>query len=370
MFLLKAVVLRVHIFIISILVLVLLTSCLSYRASVISEEGVYYFQKVDIGGIKQSVMIRGQDKNNPVMLYLHGGPGYPLFPLDDEPGGVMKQLETSFTMVYWEQRGTGSSYSRQLSGQPLTIDDFVQDTRKLVAHVKELLDVEKVFLWGHSWGSNVGALTAARYPELFHAYMSTGQSVKPFDNERLGYDFVLENAVRENNLRALRQLERIDTIPENYGLRDALLLRRWVYHYGGIVEEGAEERSYISPADIFSVLTAPQYSIFDIVNMVIKPVYSIDALWDDLMNLNLTREAPRINVPVVFMVGKQDVIVSADLAIDYFQKLKAPKGKELILFEESAHRPHNEQTDKFLNAIEKYIMPLAGSETETGNGEK
>lgn len=368
MFLLKAVVLRLHTCLISVLVLLLLSSCLSYRASVISEEGVYYFQKVDIGGIKQSVMIRGQDRNNPVMLYLHGGPGYPLFPVD-EPNGVMKQLEASFTMVYWEQRGTGSSYSRQLSGKPLTIDDFVEDTRELVAHVKELLDVEKVFLWGHSWGSNVGALAAARYPELFYAYMSTGQSVKPFDNERLGYDFVRENAVRENNLRALRQLERIDTIPENYGLRDALLLRRWVYRYGGIVEEGAEERPYVAPADIFSVLTAPQYSIFDLVSMIIRPVYSVEALWDDLMNLDLTREAPRIDVPVVFMVGKHDVIVSAELAIDYFQKLEAPKGKELVLFEESAHRPYNEQTDKFLDAIEKHILPLAGSAPATGNGE-
>ena len=103
--------------------------------------------------------------------------------------------------------------------------------------------------------------------------------------------------------------------------------------------------------------------------MIIRPVYSVEALWDDLMNLDLTREAPRIDVPVVFMVGKHDVIVSAELAIDYFQKLEAPKGKELVLFEESAHRPYNEQTEKFLDAIEKHILPLAGSAPATGNGE-
>ena len=351
-----------------LLTVALLTfSCSAYRVSVLEEDGIYFFDKVEIGGVSQSVMIRGTDKSNPVMVYLHGGPGYPLFPLDpsapmgwDEADGLpMQRLEESFTMVYWEQRGTGRSYSWRLPDDSMTVDRFVEDTRELTDFVTEKLGQEKVFLWGHSWGSNVGALFAARYPEALHAYVSTGQSVNPFENERLCYEFVLENALKENNRRALRQLERVDTVPENYGVRDALLVRRWVFHYGGIVLEGADERSYVDIGDIWRTLTSPQYSLIDKINLALRPYYSINQLWEPLKELDLTADAPRIEVPVFFLMGRHDVIVSAKLAEEYFHMLDAPSGKTLIWFEESAHRPYHEEPDKFLDVMTGKIRQLA-----------
>lgn len=350
-----------------LMALLLLVSCSAYRASVLEEEGIYVYNKVKIGGVSQSVMIRGTDKNNPVMLYLHGGPGYPLFPLDpsaplgwdDHEGRMMRRLEEEFTMVYWEQRGTGRSFSWRLPDDSMTVDRFVYDTRELVDYVTGLLGHEKVFLWGHSWGSNVGALYASRYPETLYAYMSTGQSVEPLKNERLCYEFVLENALEENNRRALRQLERVDTIPEKYGVRDALLVRRWVFHYGGIVYEGSDERPYVDIPDIWRVLTAPQYSLIDKINLVLKPYYSINQLWDPLKELNLTRDAPRIDVPVFFLVGRHDIIVSAKLAEEYFNMLDAPAGKTLVWFEKSAHRPYHEEPDKFLDVITQQVRQKA-----------
>ncbi len=351
-----------------LLTVALLTfSCSAYRVSLLEEDSIYFFDKVEIGGVSQSVMIRGTDKSNPVMVYLHGGPGYPLFPLDpsapmgwDEADGLpMQRLEESFTMVYWEQRGTGRSYSWRLPDDSMTVDRFVEDIRELTEFVAEKLGQEKVFLWGHSWGSNVGALFAARYPEALHAYVSTGQSVNPFENERLCYEFVLENALKENNRRALRQLERVDTVPENYGVRDALLVRRWVFHYGGVVHEGADERSYVDIGDIRRTLTAPQYSLIDKINLALRPYYSINQLWEPLKELDLTADAPRIEVPVFFLVGRHDVIVSAKLAEEYFHMLDAPSGKTLIWFEESAHRPYHEEPDKFLDVMTGKIRQLA-----------
>ncbi len=351
-----------------LLTVALLTfSCSAYRVSLLEEDSIYFFDKVEIGGVSQSVMIRGTDKSNPVMVYLHGGPGYPLFPLDpsapmgwDEADGLpMQRLEESFTMVYWEQRGTGRSYSWRLPDDSMTVDRFVEDIRELTEFVAEKLGQEKVFLWGHSWGSNVGALFAARYPEALHAYVSTGQSVNPFENERLCYEFVLENALKENNRRALRQLERVDTVPENYGVRDALLVRRWVFHYGGVVHEGADERSYVDIGDIRRTLTAPQYSLIDKINLALRPYYSINQLWEPLKELDLTADAPRIEVPVFFLMGRHDVIVSAKLAEEYFHMLDAPSGKTLIWFEESAHRPYHEEPDKFLDVMTGKIRQLA-----------
>lgn len=351
-----------------LVVILLAFSCSAYRATVLEEDGIYIYDKIEIGGVSQSVMVRGTDKNNPVMVYLHGGPGYPLFPLDpsaplgwdEHEGLLMQRLEESFTMVYWEQRGTGRSFSWRLPDDSMTVDRFVEDTRELTDYVTGLLGKEKVFLWGHSWGSNVGALFASRYPEVLHAYVSTGQSVNPYQNERLCYEFVLEKALEENNRRALRQLERVDTLPENYGVRDALLVRRWVFHYGGIVHEGADERPYVDIGDVWRTLTAPQYSLIDKINLALKPYYSINQLWDPLKELDLTRDAPRIEVPVFFLVGRHDVIVSARLAEEYFHMLEAPAGKTLIWFENSAHRPYHEEPDQFLDVMIGKVRQVAG----------
>ncbi len=335
--------------------LIVLSSCTAYRYSIIAEEGIYYFQRIELGGIRQSVMIRGKSLSNPVMLFLHGGPGFPMFPVD-QASRVMQELEEDFTMVYWEQRGTGGSFSWKLPGKSLTVDDFVEDTYELVNTISDMLGVEKVYLWGHSWGSNIGAIFASRYPELLHAYIGTGQSVNPFRNERLCYEFVLDNALRENNRRAIRQLERVDTVHQNYSLRDALLVRNWVYKYGGVVRD-PDDGGYIDFGSIAATLKAPEYGLLDMLNMVLMPYFSAEELWDDLKDLDLTLLAPRIEVPVFFLLGRDDIIVSSLLAEEYFLALEAPAGKQLVWFEESAHRPHHEEKDKFLEVIRTIVLP-------------
>lgn len=338
--------------------LLLLVSCKAYRYTYISDGGVYYYGRVEIGGIRQAIMVRGQDKTNPVMLFLHGGPGFPLFPVD-QASDVMRQLEEHFTMVYWEQRGTGGSFSWRLPLKSLTVDDFVEDTREVTEYVNRLLGNERVFIWGHSWGSNVGAIFAARYPQYLHAYVSTGQSVNPFLNEQMSYAFVMERALAEGNRRALRDLERVDAVPERYSLRDALLVRRWVNRYGGIVKLQDESDKYIDFPYILNTLTAPEYGILDKLNMVLMPYFSAEELWEDLKTLNLMEKVPKIEVPVFFMLGRYDIVVSSALAEEYFYHLEAPMGKQIIWFEESAHRPHHEEKEKFLEVMREHVLPLA-----------
>lgn len=332
-----------------------ISACTSYRFRQLQGKDIEQFEMVKIGGIKQAIKIRGDRIDNPVMVYLHGGPGFPLFPFEpyQEP---MFRLESQFTMVYWEQRGTGKSFSRFIPRKSMNIEQFIEDTRQVVEYVRQATGAEKVFLWGHSWGSNIGALFAARYPELLHAYISTGQSVNPFENERLAYHFVYEQAKKENNRRALRQLARIDTLETGYSLRDALTVRRWVYRYGGIVKQG-NDRPYVDMVEIEQILTAPEYSISDRLNLIMFPHFSARELWEDLKRFDLRQKAPRIEVPVYILVGKYDVIVSASLAKEYFEMLDAPAGKTLILFENSAHRPFDEEREKFLRVMKQHILP-------------
>lgn len=336
------------------LAILLNAGCAAYRIRERANKDIQQFDMVKIGGIKQAIKIRGDHGTNPVLVYLHGGPGFPLFPFEPEQESMLR-LEREFTMVYWEQRGTGKSFSRLIPRKSMNIEQFIEDTREVVEYAKKVTGAEKVFLWGHSWGSTIGALFAARYPEHLHAYISTGQSVSPFENERLAYHFVLEKARKDNNRRALRQLARIDTLEANYSLQHALTVRRWVYRYGGIVKQG-NDRPYVDLEEIEQILTAPEYSITDRINLILFPYFSAEELWADLKGLDLREEAPRIDVPVYFLVGKFDIIVSAELAKDYFEKLDAPMGKQLIKFEHSAHRPFDEEREKFLKVLKEQIL--------------
>ena len=345
--------------IIAVFLIILLQGCAPAREIPdFSGRAIHHFDLVEIGGIKQAIMINGKNANNPVLVFLHGGPGFPMLPFAPFSES-MRLLEEQYTIVYWEQRGTGKSFRRSLRAETMNLDQFIDDTREVINYVRDLLGVEKVFLWGHSWGSNIGAIFASRYPGYLHAYISTGQSVNPFKNEMLAFEFVKNRALEENNRRALRQLARIDTIPENYTLQDALTVRRWVYRYGGIVYQNRDERPYVDFNEIRTILTTPVYSLLVRINLLLNPYFSAEKLWDDLKSIDLKEQAPKIEVPVFFLVGRHDIIVSHILAEQYFEKLEAPRGKTLIWFEESAHRPHAEEKEKFLNVMKSRIFQYA-----------
>ncbi|MBS4012234.1 MAG: alpha/beta hydrolase [Bacteroidetes bacterium] len=334
---------------------IILSSCNIYHISVPEDKACFHFEMVEIGGIKQAIMIKGDNKNNPVILYLHGGPGFPLFPFEPTET-IMKQLEKNYNIVYWEQRGTGKSWSRRLSSKNMNVEQFVQDTKEVIEYTQKITGVDKVFIWGHSWGSSIGALFASRYPEYLHAYISTGQSVNPLKNERLSYEFVYDKAVKENRHSVLRQLSKIDTTAATYKLEDALLIRKWVYRFGGVVRKTNQEKTYINYEEIAAILTASEYSILDRLSMLIYPYYSAQKLWSEIKNINLMEQAKEIDVPVYFIVGRYDYIVSHILAEKYFNILDAPRGKELIWFENSAHRPFTEESEKFLEVMNKKIL--------------
>ncbi len=318
------------------------------------KEGVYEFGMIELGGVDQAVMIRGNDITNPVLFYLHGGPGFPFFPYLNQ-NEVMLELEEKYTMVYWEQRGTGKSFSRSIPDKSMGIDQFVEDAKQIIDHALSVTGKEKVFVWAHSWGSNFGAVLASQYPEYIHAYISTGQSVKPLKNEMLAYEHVYQKAKATNNRKALRELQTISEDPELYSLEDALLLRKWVKRYGGIIKESDKTQYYIDISDLMAVISTHKYTLRDRVHLLTNPYYSINMLWEDLKDFNLFEEVPVIDVPVFFLLGRHDIIVSSEIAEQYFNKLNAPGGKKIIWFEDSAHRPFYEEQEKFLEVMKKTI---------------
>ena len=123
-------------------------------------------EAIELGKVEQWILIRGEDRTRPVLLWLHGGPGQPLMPTAHHYDA---ELIKHFVVVHWDQRGAGKSYDPALSPEQLSVDQFIADTYDLVQYLRQRFNVPKIYLIGHSWGSELGALTVARYPELFYA---------------------------------------------------------------------------------------------------------------------------------------------------------------------------------------------------------
>ena len=170
------------------------------------KNGIAEMRTITIGSVNQTILIRGENANNPVLLYLHGGPGSTeMIPFRL----AHKNLEKYFTVVLWEQRGTGKSFSDDISPSGMTIDQFVSDTHELTGFLLKEFGKSKIVLAGHSWGTILGILTVSKYPNDYYAYAGSGQDINPTEGEKIGYEYTLAKA--QSNKKALNELQRINT---------------------------------------------------------------------------------------------------------------------------------------------------------------
>jgi len=182
---------------------------------------------VNINGVEQGMFIRGKVATNPVLLYLHGGmPDY--FLTQKYPTG----LEDYFTMVWWEQRGSGISYNVNIPPESMTLEQMISDTKEVTNYLRKRFGQEKIYLMGHSGGTFIGIQVAARYPELYHAYIGVSQMSDQLKSERLAYAYMLKQFQMNGNTKMAQKLEAApvtDGTPDKY-----LKLRDKAMHQLGI----------------------------------------------------------------------------------------------------------------------------------------
>jgi pimeloyl-ACP methyl ester carboxylesterase len=299
-----------------------------------------------LGGLDQWVMIRGRSIANPILILLHGGPGFPemrLFRTFNAP------LEDHYVVVYWEQRGTDKSYNSNIPPSSMTVEQFLADLDELVDVVCRHFGKDRIVLYGHSWGSVLGVLYAARFPHKVAAYVGTGQIGDWPASERASYDFVLAEAERRNNHRALKELEAIGNPPHTFD--KMLIQRKWLMGFVGIVRSMSMWR--------FSriLLGGPEASIIDLPNILRGCLWSPKLMWAEISALDLTKTVPVLQVPVFFFIGRHDHVVAAETSAAYFEALSAPS-KRFVWFEESAHEPAVEEADKFNAAMVEWVLPV------------
>jgi pimeloyl-ACP methyl ester carboxylesterase len=308
------------------------------------------FEKLKIGGIDQWVLVRGQQPEQPLLLILYGGPGVPLFPRVKDFGERVG-LERIFTVAYWEQRGTGKSYSSGIPPESMTIEQFVADTLELADYLRSDFAASKICLLGESWGTVIGLLAVARAPECFHAYVGTGQVVHMLEADRISYSFVCQEAARRNNTKALRQLEQIG--PPPYGVKEVMIERKWVGAFGGARHIGKPQSV---PGAVLELLKTPQYSWGDILKVALHPFFSLKHLLDQLYQVNFFEQIPHVDIPVYFLEGRYDYTTPPQVVEKYFERLEAPKGKHFMWFENSAHFAFLEEPEKFYEVMANHVL--------------
>lgn len=321
---------------------------------IVTPMGVDRAQMVRLGGIDQWVSIRGRDRRNPVLLVLHGGPGFPENAL---AWWNTRDLEEYFTVVHWDQRGSGKTY---LANDPKAIaptmkpERFIADTGEMVTWLRGQLDKKKVFLLGHSWGSYIGLEYARQHPERLHAYIGVGQAANTPESERRGYDFALAAARKAGNSKAVTQLEAIAPYVEPgrlIPLEKIVVQRRWSDYYGGVMAYRRRQTNGIASR------LSPDYSDVDAPRVYDGNGYSQEYLFSAVLGLDLST-ITRLGCPLILFEGRHDRTVNSDVAHEWFARVRAPR-KTFVWFEHSGHEVMTEEPGKVLVSLLRYARPIA-----------
>jgi pimeloyl-ACP methyl ester carboxylesterase len=305
-------------------------------------------QFVEIGGIQQGFFIRSENPENPVLLFLHGGPGSPelamLYPYENKN----ERLEKYFTVCYWDQRGAGMSFNRSIDPATMTIDQMIEDTREISEYLQQRFNQEKIFLMGHSWGSFLGIKTIEKYPEQYAAYFGIGQISNQLESEKLGYDYLLNHAKEIDDKKSIKNLEKFDRNASDFPSDEYLNMARspLMNTYGvGIMHDDFSMAALIKDMFLFK-----GYTFADKMNMIQGMGFSHIYLWNDVLQSDLFESSTDFQIPVFITHGKFDYQVSYELSREYFEKIDAP-AKEFFTFEKSAHSPNAEEPELFAQTI-------------------
>ncbi|MGD8406231.1 MAG: alpha/beta hydrolase [Anaerolineales bacterium] len=311
-------------------------------------------EKVRLGGVDQWLILRGQDVNKPVLLFLSGGPG------GSEAARVFRfnaELEKHFVVVVWEQRGCGKSYPSINPKADLTVDQYVSDAIELTSMLRDRFDEQKIYLAGHSWGSIIGVRAAQQRPDLFHAYIGSAQMVDVLETDRIIYQLMMEHSIETGDRQFVQTLEAQGEPPylgENpIGPYSTLFEREYtVYEYPNIKSE-----DYRRDGDILLLmLKQPEYGWLDRLYYLLALMNTYNAVYPQLQEMDFRVEAIRLDLPVYLILGRHDMNNPYQIPEEYFNLLEAPS-KQLYFFEDSGHGMIWEEADLFHEILINTILP-------------
>ena len=350
-----------------VLVAVAVSSALLYRKylqykvttarAIRSPNGINRLEHVRIGGIDQWMEVRGQDVNNPILLFIHGGPGIAFIPL---AGSFQTPWEKYFTVVQWDQRGAGKTYAsndKAVQRRTLTVPQMEQDALEVVDYLRDRFGRKKIFVVGHSWGSILGLWLAQQHPERLYAYVGTRQVVNMEKNDEIAYQDALRQARNTHNEQAIKELEGIAPYPPpTIDMQKESIARYWEGQFSGLPPSGPD---FTDVRRILrDVVSAPQYSLADDLGFIHGQSFSLEVLVPKMGRIDFGQSGLDLRTPVFFFEGRHDPFCPASLIWQYEETITAPQ-KGFIWFENSGHFPFFEEPQKFTDELVRQVLPLA-----------
>lgn len=322
---------------------------------IVTPNGISKRVAIRVNGAEEWLTIRGRDLRNPVLLFLHGGPGSPTMP---EAWTFQSPWEDFFTVVQWDQRGAGRTYAANdptIIAPTMNAEQLVRDTEVVVEYLLRTLGKTKLFVLGHSWGSYLGLEIARRYPEQLHAYIGTGQIINSQRSEADGYAFALREAKRHANAVAVRELESLAPYPGAMGSLTVArigLQRKWLIYYGGLAS-GRSSFDFDADAWKFS----PDYTDETLRLTDDGSLFSLKHLIGAVESANFEK-VTELRCPLFLLEGAHDYETSYQVARDWFDRVRAPH-KAFVTFADASHMTMIEAPGRYLHHLVTRARPLA-----------
>ena len=309
---------------------------------------------VIIGGVKQGMFIRSKNLNNPILLYVHGGPAFPNYFLIDK---YKPELEDYFTVCYWEQRGGGLSYTPEVSLRSMNFKQLASDAIEVTNYLRKRFNKEKVYIFAHSGGTPIALLAVHKAPELYSAYIAMAQITNQKESEKIAYKYMLDEYSRKGNKKAVNDLHQYNVLKSDSNIVPFFksVVRDKSMHELGI---GTMHQMNSIFYDIFvPVWTCKAYTLTEKINIWRSKFSFVPKtnLIDELFSRDFASEINKIEIPVYFFSGKYDLTVNVDLSKAYMKQLQAPK-KGFYTFNKSAHSPLFEEPEKFKKILKNDVL--------------
>lgn len=336
---------------------VTLAGALAYRAHVqhenslalqiLSPRGIDEGSYVQIGGLRQWIQIRGEDKDNPVLLFVHGGPAMSMIPFTYRS---MRPWEKSFTVAQWDQRGAGHTYflNGGADSTATGMRQIVEDGVQVAEYLRTRLGKPKIIVVGESWGSAVAIEMVRAHPELFYAYVGTGQAVDMRRADGETYRMLLERTGAQHDEAASRQLVAIGPPPYSSATSRKAEQQVLGEQLAKVEDQGLMGRDF---------LYAPGYSLRELFETIAGATQHRSGLVRDDERYSVLSGGSQFAVPLFFFQGSEDLIAPASLVSELSRQVKAPRS-ELVLFPGGGHNAFYFSSERFLQELNARVRPL------------
>jgi len=309
---------------------------------------------VRIGGVRQGMFIKGRDINNPVLLYVHGGPSFSeYFLIEKYPTG----LEDYFTVCYWDQRGGGLSWSHDVTRESMTLEQLASDMIEVTDYLRERFRKEKIYIMAHSGGTAFAIRAVADFPHLFHSYIGIAQITKQAESEKLAYKYMVDLYSSAGNTQTVEKFREYPLLDD-----ESFLLP---FFNSVLRDKSMHELGIGTMRNMTSIMKGVFYPVWMCKAYTVREKYNIwyskfsfvnkSGLRAQVIGLDIAEAVPALEVPAYFFSGRHDLTVNHDLSAAYLEKLACPV-KGFYTFESSAHSPLFEEPGRFLEIMTSDVL--------------